>query len=423
MFVTNQKYNRESIEKEVQYTKIHYSILPDKREIDRLELETEMLFEKTQQIALADPDEKIGRNCVQSFVSNMSTVTSLEELDYFDGFTLPENIMSDTTNCWTAPIWAKAGDIVFFMHSKTAKSTLTGLRTQLIQNRNKIRPGKYERLMAHIDHALDIHSRLGGKIFAIGRICGGVEYIDPEDYVDSILHWKSRHYSNIDNIYILENPIDISEFRNYIYISRGSSITPLFDDEYDRLKEDISKFNDIPEYVKESVARPIPLRKINNDNWIEVSNAYRRCFILEKQFRKFYVDYLVRELGDKKRFYTECRCQKPSMNDSFMDYAMLFNGKYLPVETKLSVSAEPNIIGQVRKYVYNSKVFLDNEGKTVSGEQFHNGKVLIIDTEKMYIYDDKQKDVKEILDLDCIESKEDLKTAKNAIMAALFSDE
>ena len=78
------------------------------------------------------------------------------------------------------------------------------------------------------------------------------------------------------------------------------------------LSEDIGRVNLIPEYVKSSIARPIPLRSINEENWIEIANDYRRCFILEKQFRKFYVDYLIREIGDQKRFFTECRCQRQS---------------------------------------------------------------------------------------------------------------
>ena len=81
-------------------------------------------------------------------------------------------------------------------------------------------------------------------------MCGGPEYVEPDDVFDTIFHWKSRTYSAIDNIHILENPIDISTFRDYIFISRAGAITPLFDHEFDRLREDIGRVNLIPEYVK-----------------------------------------------------------------------------------------------------------------------------------------------------------------------------
>ena len=165
----------------------------------------------------------------------------------------------------------------------------------------------------------------------------------------------------------------------------------------------------------------MPLRTINNQNWIEVSNTYRRCFILEKQFRQFYVDYLLREIGDQKTFFTECRCRKPGINDSFMDYVIRFQGKYLPVEVKLSVNAEPNLIGQVSKYIYNSTVFLTDDGtRCVTGEAFHDGRVLIIDTEKIFMFDATIGKINEIMSLDSINSKEDLKQVRQLIGASLI---
>ena len=104
----------------------------------------------------------------------------------------------------------------------------------------------------------------------------------------------------------------------------------------------------------------------------------------------------------------------------FMDYVMRFNGKLLPVETKLAVSAEPNIVAQVSKYVYNSNVFLDrDEKRCVTGADFYDGKVLIIDTEKLYMYDDAAQSVNEIFNLDQITSKADLKEVKRVIKESL----
>ncbi len=40
---------------------------------------------------------------------------------------------------------------------------------------------------------------------------------------------------------------------------------------------------------------------------------------LEEAFRKYYVDYLLRELGDKKTIYRECKCYKTSGNPPRVD--------------------------------------------------------------------------------------------------------
>ena len=421
MIIYHQKFKNERIEEEFRSIENGLEMPIGSTERSRLNRKAERLYEKTQQVGRLLPDEMLGLDCVQSFVTNMSTATTLEELDLTQGVTLPEELLSSSSTEWTSPRWAKAGDIVFFMHSKTARSSITRLRSELMRHSEAIYADDYDRLMTYLEHSLDIHSRYGGKIFAIGRVCGGPEYVEPHELFENIFHWRSRTFSAIDNIHILENPIDISSFREYIRISRSGAITPLVDYEFDRLREDLGKFNSIPEYVRNAIARPLPLRSINEKNWIEIANDYRRCFILEKQFRQFYVDYLIREIGDQKKFFTECRCQRPSMNDSFMDYVMHVNDKWLPVETKLSVAAEPNIVAQVSKYVYNSNVFLTDDGKrVVSGNEFHPGKVLIIDTEKIYIFDSASKTVNEIFNLDQITSRIALCTLKQEIIKALL---
>ncbi len=416
----HQIVEREKIEGRVRLeeSSIEWSQKPDKRL--HLAIEKEILYQKPRQAARARPDEVIGLDCVQAYVSNMSTATSLEELSLTEGFTLPESILTSSTIEWTAPKWAKAGDIVFFMHSKTAISSITALRSKLIKNENVIPAPDYDLLMSYLGHAREIHAKYGGKIFAVGRVCGAPEYVDPNEFVDQILHWKSRDYAAIDNIQVLQTPIDISVFRQYIHLSRGGSVTPLFDTEFDRLRADIGKENELPNYLKNAIARPIPLRMINSNNWIETANAYRRCFILEKQFRRFYVDYLIKGLGDRRAFFSECRCQRKDIHDSFMDYVIVFDGKLLPFEAKLALSSEPNIVEQVSKYVYNDKVFLTNDGsRVVTGEQFHPGKVVVIDTERLYMFNKATETVTAILDLDRITCAEDLQWVKQRIREAL----
>ena len=65
-------------------------------------------------------------------------------------------------------------------------------------------------------------------------------------------------------------------------------------------------------------------------------------------------------------------------------------------------------------------MFLTDDGsKVVTGDSFYPGKVLIIDTEKIYMFDSKTKSVSKILDLDRINSKTDLSTVKQVIRSNL----
>lgn len=50
------------------------------------------------------------------------------------------------------------------------------------------------------------------------------------------LHWKSNIYAPIDDIFLLENPIDISEFNIEIDVSRQNSITSVLDEKFSFIK-------------------------------------------------------------------------------------------------------------------------------------------------------------------------------------------
>ena len=180
---------------------------------------------------------------------------------------------------------------------------------------------EYQQFQEWLERGRKLHEQYGGKIFAVGRVVGAPEVhnIAEENDFDKY-HWKNSIYANIDDIWLLENPVDISEFRYFIQIAMQTAITPVFGDSFEKLKElIISKNPYAPEYLREAEAAPMPLAKINKDNWLDVANLYRREFFLEIQFRKFYVEYFLSVFGDNKTFFSECRCQRADISDSFVD--------------------------------------------------------------------------------------------------------
>ena len=145
-----------------------------------------------------------------------------------------------------------------------------------------------------------------------------------------------------------------------------------------------------------------------------------RAFTLEIQFRHFYVDYLLSAIGDHKRFFSECRCIRKGYPDSFADNVIMFNRKYLPVEVKLLLAKEPHIKRQVWKYTHDDKIMLDeNTGRSVVPEKVYSDHVLIIDTEKIYIYEESRDTVTELYDLDSLHTLEDLEDIRHLISSKL----
>lgn len=362
-------------------------------------------------------------NFVQAYISNISFPDSLDEVYDYAHFFNMEAIMrsgddggyEDRETSWTAPKWCKKGDIVFFMHAKTANRKISKLKNELLSNREWYPNSDFWTIMNALIRAKKIHDIYGGKIFAIGKISGNPVY---EKMDNENLHWRSNIYAPIDDIFLLENLIDISEFSAEIEISKQSSITPVLGEEFGFIKNLILKKNNIVEkYFIDSVAEPMPLYGLNDDNWLKIVNCHRRDFFLEAQFRAFYVDRFLKVLGDTKVFYKECGCKKENTSKTFVDNVIKMNGKYLPVEIKLSVSAEKDINSQLTSYC-NLKQLCLTADKVVT-DNIYKDNVLVIDTDKIYIYNDHKRMLKEVFELDDIESNNDIIKLKEVIINLL----
>lgn len=355
---------------------------------------------------------------VQAFINNFSFPTSLEELrDYInEGVYDLEVLLGNEETSWTVPKWTKPGDIVFFMHARTAIQKISALSTELEKEKDKMSGNEYGIMSSWLMRARALYSVYGGKIFAIGRVKGKAAIMDSPNDKDDISHWKSKLYADIDSIILLENPVDLSEFKGFITLCQGGAITPVLGKDFEELRSLIGLRNYLPRYVRESISIPIPLRKINRHNWIKVAGEYRMSFFLEIQFRTFYVDYLLPMLGDRKRIYRECRCCKSTNPDSYVDNIILFNGKYLPVEVKLNINTDPHLKTQVNKYCNVDECYLKpKDVEYIDYKSMYESNVLIIDTNNIYLYDAKKDDITTLYDLSRLKNTEDIMTIRHQI--------
>jgi hypothetical protein len=353
---------------------------------------------------------------VQALINNISFPKTIGELEFFvkeEGYFDVEAIFLFPTVEWTMPKWAIKNDIVFFFHAKTAIQTIRRLESELKKNKEQY---DYETLLEGLKHARDLYDLYGGKIFAIGRVLDSPFYDDGE--WQDVLHWRGKIYAEIGDIHILQNPVDIAEFSNFIMVSRQSAITSVVGEDFERLKNVISAKNELPTYVVESKATPLPLNKINGDNWMELTQEYRRMFFLEIQFRKFYVDYLLKEIADKKKIFSECECYKDNRAVGRVDNCIWLNGKLCFVEVKLNFDAERDFVGQLMKYSYVEMALMDKEKRYADCiEQEH---IIVIDTREIGVFDARSKQVSIITALDRLKSRANLTTLRNKIISFIW---
>lgn len=325
-------------------------------------------------------------------------------------------ITEEDDYCWTAPKWAKPGDIVFFMHSKSSLQTIRRLKKELKCNKDILSKSDYVLLSDTLERGEELYNRYGGKIFLIAQIDGKTFEEEPLEYDDNP-QWKSRIYTYLTGYKLLEDPVGLDEFNNFIKLSCGGTITPVFGKEFERLKEIVQSKNEVPDYLIKSRSMPIPLSRIDNNNWFEVASKYRFSFLYESQFRTYYVDYFLKLLGDRKTFYRECDCIKYGQHKSWVDNVILLKGKYLPVEVKLSVKAEDDIKKQVRKYCRLDELILNRKNDLSAPiEKVYRDNVLIIDTFGLYVFDYDADSIIEICLLEEIKGINDIRELRNKVI-------
>ena len=351
--------------------------------------------------------DRLSEVKIQAHISNISFPKSIDELEFYmyeHGCFNIEDILNRDASGWTVPRNSRIGDIVLFFHAKTAIQWIRKLETQ-VRNMSQFDAAHNKTLLLEwLQKARKLYGLYGGKIFAIGRVISNTFYDD--ENIDPILHWGNRIYADITDVVILENPIDISEFRDYLKISRQSGITMIPYKEFEQLKSlIISKNENIPNYFRKSIIGNLALIHINSDNFLTVTKEYRRRFLLEAEFRSYYVDFLLKFLFGKS-VYSECTCHTNNSKVMYyVDNVFVNNDKYLMLEIKLNIDNEKNLVSQLEQYTNSIRMDLT---KKRSIDNYERNYMYVIDTRYIYKYLHKTKTFYKLVNLDNLGTMDDL---------------
>ena len=353
---------------------------------------------------------------VNAHINNISfpkSIGQLEKIIYEHGCYNVEDVINEAVNghtIWTVPRNSVVGDVVLYFHAKTAIQWIRKLETAtktLDQNAHDV-----SLIKGWLKRARDLYNTYGGKIFAIGRISSRPE----EDSFGESHHWSGRIYAKVEDIHILNNPVDIVDFKSFILVSRQSAITPLPSKEFEKLKQIIASNNpEMPEYFTNSKIGDYNLSKINQNNFLEIANSYRRRFPLEISFRSYYVDYFLKTLSDRK-VYRECQCYSQQTPHARVDNVFEFGGKKILLEVKLNIELETDLISQLNQYIKADYIHLSSESNTVITD-FENKHMFVLDVYSVYKYTVEDKTLLKLFDLDDVRDKNDIiKKMKDAIL-------
>ena len=344
---------------------------------------------------------------VNAHINNISFPNTIEELENFifeNGMYNVENILYDETVIWTVPRSSKIGDVVLFFHAKTAIAKISALVTK-VKTLPYDSPHDKQLLLEWLGRARELYQKYGGKIFAVAQIIASPEYMHGNVFASQ--HWRGRIYAEVGNIVPLCTPIDISEFNTFIKVSRQSAITPLPSNEFNKLRDVIySKNDNLPAFFLNCTIGSLELSQISSKNFLSKTQPFRNRFLLEADFRSYYVDYLLKAIVGKK-FWSECRCQTEGQPDYFVDNVFEFRGIYYLLEIKLNIHAERNLIKQLHQYVDAEYIYLNNKSQ-VRIDSFEHSYMYVLDTNSLFRYETKDDHLIELLQLDHVISEKQI---------------
>lgn len=344
---------------------------------------------------------------VQAYILTLTYETSLDELaerldaDGCDIITFLHSMQRNDVCDYVAPNWTTSGDIVFFYFAKSSINTIRKLKRECEKLSDT--DDRKEEFYFILENAEELYRQIGGCIFAVGRVCEN----STTGRLYEASHFKNRVFADVTDFAILRAVITLETFSKFAPLEFKRSITPVLGESFEQLKNIIQEYNYV-DYLANVHSVPVPLKDISDKNWISLTMDYRRKFFLELQFRKYYVDYFLKNFGDFKKIHAECTCFRNGKRTGIADNCIKFNGRYVFVEVKLNIKTVPHFEAQLDKYCNIDAVKI-LEDKQEGKEKIVQEHAFALDVNGFCLYHGTTKKIELIENLDNIKAICDIK--------------
>jgi hypothetical protein len=276
------------------------------------------------------------------------------------------------------------GDTWFFYHTKSAKQQVTRLYKDVEQVHGLPR-NEQLKISQLLESAVEQANRYSGTIFGYAEALGPAEYSEEQGG-----HFKTRFFAPLSRVHIFDYPLAYDGFRDFVQISQGP-ITRLHRPQFERIKELLTADqNELPASLQNAVAAETECPDVNQGNWPSISCVESTRFVDEAHLRFCLLDYLLEELKDSGTpLLRECRCPpRRGKQGKIADYFVKIHNNWIPVEAKLNILSEPDVLGQVAQYT-RAFTFKPTQG-IHKGEEFRRKTwppdvCLIVDQSGVYI--------------------------------------
>ena len=299
---------------------------------------------------------------------------------------------------WTAPRWIAQGDVLFFYHTKSANRSIARVlmeaneRLQESRSRSGWRlwgqasreRARHSEMVALLEHAAGLAERYSGTIFGCAEVSARTKYSP----LEGDLHFATKFFAPLGQVHLFEHPLLAEDLAEYVRIGQGTQNTPLYDTQFEGIKERLAERNDLPDYLRGARIGGHSFRDATPENWPEISCSSGARFVNEAQLREYLLDFLLEELKDPRSpVLRECQCFRNGASTGIADYFVRVNGSWIPVEAKLTVlgTTEDRLIDQLSRYV-NIDSFVPTLGRNRGTKYVSTGSPLCLVCDQAGIY-------------------------------------
>lgn len=202
-----------------------------------------------------------------------------------------------------------------------------------------------------LDRAASYSNSYSGTIFGCAEVSSPPKYIKRK--VDESSRFKSNVFAPLRKIHLFDPPLHADEFAEVLRIGQGA-ITPLHGEQFNEIRRLLSHRTEVPDFLRNARIGGLTFRDVDKNNWPSISCSEDARFIDEAQLRAYLLDYLLNEIKDEgTSLLKECYCYREQQKGrpKIADYFVKVHGHWVPVEAKLNILAERDMLGQVAQYV------------------------------------------------------------------------
>lgn len=166
--------------------------------------------------------------------------------------------------------------------------------------------------------------------------------------------FRGRVFAKIDSKrwHLFESPLPYADLESILPIY-GQTVAALEGDKGDRLRRALTKNNDLPAWLAQMKFGTGKFSQIDPKNWLrEITAPHLFAGEGEQAVRSYFHDFVLAEIRDEDTpLLAECECFRAGVRTGIADYFVCIAGQWIPVESKIAISAEADVLGQVGKYV------------------------------------------------------------------------